>query len=293
MSARTLVTRTGLLGLLREVRYTLSQLSAEPVASPHVAAFQQLRDEWKTVLLEEVDLLESLSAAQAAVDKADDGLDDASGRTWRAVEDFTGGNPKHPLLAHLFKGRSLGRFKRPILGGQLEAMRDWASPLAKTGAPALVTLAADLPALIAAADDAVDLQKAAAQKNREFRDVGARKQFVDRLNAKRKEVYGALAKLPFEHPSLGADFPERFFRVEPTSAEEEETIDEVKAAIADLEAEVAQRKAQLAAMEAEAVAAAKADADKKGKEQALLELKAQQAELAKKAAELEAQLGKK
>jgi hypothetical protein len=293
MSARTLANRTGLLVLLREIRYTLSQVTAEPLATPHVGPFQQLRDEWKTVLLEEVDILEALSAAQAAVDKADDGLDDFAGRTWRAVEDFTGGNPKHPLQVHLFKGKPLGKFRRPNLGGQLEAMRDWTSPLSNSGAPALVALAADLPALIVAADKAVDLQKAAAQKNREFRDVGARKQLVDKVNARRKETYGALAKLPFEHPSLAADFADRFFRVEPAVDDEEETIEDVKAAVVDLEAELSQRKAQLATMEAEAAAAAKADAEKKVKELALEELEAQQAELAKKAAELKAQLGKK
>jgi hypothetical protein len=283
MSARTLANRTGLLVLLREIRYTLSQVTAEPLATPHVGPFQQLRDEWKTVLLEEVDILEALSAAQAAVDKADDGLDDFAGRTWRAVEDFTGGNPKHPLQVHLFKGKPLGKFRRPNLGGQLS----------NSGAPPLVALAADLPALIVAADKAVDLQKAAAQKNREFRDVGARKQLVDKVNARRKETYGALAKLPFEHPSLAADFADRFFRVEPAVDDEEETIEDVKAAVVDLEAELSQRKAQLATMEAEAAAAAKADAEKKVKELALEELEAQQAELAKKAAELKAQLGKK
>ena len=278
--------------MLREIRYTLSQIAAEPLAAPHVAGFQALRDEWKTILLQEVDILEGMAAAQAAVDKADDALDDFAGRASRAVEDFTGSNPKHPLQIHLFKGKSLSKLKRPILAGQLEAMRDWTSPLQNSGAPALVALATELAPLIQAADNAVDLQKTATQKNREFRAVGARKQLVDKLNAKRKEVFGALAKLPFEHPSLAADFPDRFFRVEPTT-DEDETLEEVKAAIVDLETELTERKAQLAAMEAEAAAAAKADTEKKTKQQALEDLEAQQAELAKKAADLKAQLGKK
>ena len=279
--------------MLREIRYTLSQIAAEPLAAPHVAGFQALRDEWKTILLQEVDILEGMAAAQAAVDKADDALDDFAGRASRAVEDFTGSNPKHPLQIHLFKGKSLSKLKRPILAGQLEAMRDWTSPLQNTGAPALVAVAADLAPLLVAADKAVELQKTATQKNREFRDVGARKQHVDKVNAKRKEVFGALAKLPFEHPSLAPDFAERFFRVEPITPEEDATLEEVKSAILDLEAELTERKAQLAAMEAEAAAAAKADTEKKAKQQALEDLEAQQAELAKKAADLKAQVGKK
>lgn len=292
--ARTLAPRTGLLTLLRELRYTIAQLSAEPLAAPHLAAFQALREEWKTVLFEEIGILEQMATAQAAIDKADDDLDDFAGRTWRGVEDFTGGNPKHPLQVHLFKGKPLGKFRRPILGGQLEATRHWVSPLAGSGAAALVALANELPDLVAAADKAVEQQTAASQKNRAFRDVGMRRQFVDKLNATRKEAHGALAKLPFEKPNLASDFADRFFRSEPAAAEEEaETIEDVKAAIAELEAELAQRKAQLATMEAEAAAAAQAAADRKAKETALEELEAQQAALAKQAAEIKAQLGKK
>jgi len=293
MAARTIAYRTGLLLLIREIRYTLAQLAAEPLASAHVPAFQALRDECKTVLLQEVDLLEGLAAAQAAVDKADDNLDDFAGRTSRAVEDFTGSNPKHPLVAHLFKGKSLSKFKRPVLGGQLETMRGWGSPLTSTGAAPLLSLANELPALIAAADKAVALQDAATQKNREFRDLGARRALVDKLNAQRKETGGVLAKLPFQLPNLPPDFGDRFFRTEALASEEEETIEEVKASITDLEAQLADRKAQLATMEAQEAAAAKAAVERKAAEQSLEELEAQQAELAKKAAALKAQLGKK
>lgn len=292
--ARTLAPRTGLLTLLRELRYTLAQLTAEPLAAPHVPAFEALREEWKTVLLEEVSILEAMATAQAAIDKADDDLDDFAGRADRAVEDFTGGNEKHPLREHLFKGKSLGRFRRPILKGQLEAMRGWVSPLAGAGSPELTALANELPALLAAADKAVEQLTAATQKNRQFRDVGTRRQFVDKLNAARKGTHGALAKLPFQLPNLPSDFEDRFFRTESAPADDGvETIDDVRDSIKEMEAELAQKKATLAQMEADEAAAAQAAADRKAKELALEEVEAQRDALAKQAAELRAQLGKK
>lgn len=292
MPPRTLSPRTALLTLLREIRYTLAQLVAHPLTVAHAPTFQALRDEWKAVLSTELEILEERATAQAAIDRADDDLDDIAGRTSRGVDDFAGENEKHPLRMHLFKGKSLSKFRRPILGGQLAAMQGWVAPLADSGAPPLVAISGDLVPLLKAANQAVTLQTDSTSKNRQFRDVGQRKQFIDKLNAKRKEVYGMLAKLPFEHAHLPPNFAERFFRVESADDETEETIEDVKAAIAELEVELAQRKAQLSTLEAAAAAAAKAAADKKAKELALEELEAQQAELAKKAAALKAQLGK-
>ncbi len=293
MAARTLALRTGLLALLQELRYTLVLITNEPLAAAQVAAFQALRDEWKTVLLLDIDILELLASAQAAIDKADDNLDDFAGRVFRAVEDFTGQNPKHPLVGNLFKGKTQAKFKRPVLNAQLEAQRDWVTALPKVGSPTLAALATELVPLIEAADQALELQKTAQQKNREHRDIGARKQLVDKLNAARKEAYGALSKLPFEHPNLASDFADRFFRTDTLTENDEETMEDVKAAIAELETELLARKAQLAIMEAAAAALAKAEAEKKAKEDTLAGLEAQQAELAKKAAELKAQLNKK
>ena len=76
--------------------------------------------------------------------------------------------------------------------------------------------------------DPDDQRKAAQKKNRDFRDVGRRKQFIDKVNAKRQEASGALARLPFERPDLPADFVDGFFLSE-APRDEEPTIDEVKA----------------------------------------------------------------
>jgi len=292
MAARILRSRIALLSLLREIRYSLSRFISEPLAAAYVPVFQDLRSECKKVILAEIDILEEISDANAAVDKADQDLDDFAGRVSRAVEDYTGGNPAHPLRDHLFKGLSLSRFRRPVLGKQLGQMAAWGSPLANTKSPPLVALAAELDPLIIAGTAAAKLQDDSAKTNREFRDVGTRKQFIDKVNANRKESHGALAKLPFEKPGLPSDFADRFYRSEP-EADEEETMEDVKAAITELKTELAKREAELTKMEADAEAAAQADAARKAKEQSLAALEAQDAELREKIAAMKAELEKK
>src|SRR6185295_6405416 len=61
------------------------------------------------------------------------------------------------------------------------------------------------------ANAAVAARDNARQANREFRDVGERRRWVDRMNAARKEVYGTLAKLPHEGLGLPSDFADQFF----------------------------------------------------------------------------------
>lgn len=79
------------------------------------------------------------------------------------------------------------------------------------GVPALAALAPEAETHVAAGNAATLLRDNAQQANRTFRDVGERKQFIDKLNANRKEIHGALAKLPFEHPNLPTDFADGFF----------------------------------------------------------------------------------
>jgi hypothetical protein len=164
-------------------------------------------------------------------------------------------------------------------------MTDWSSTLATCGVPALAALAAEAETLYKLGKDASDLREKAQNDNRNFRDVGARKQFVDALNASRKEVSGALAKLPFQDPNLPQDFADHFFLNEPPR-DEEETLDDVKESIAALEVQLAEEKNRLAKMELEAAEAAKAAQEEQAKEDQAAALEAQAAELLKQAAAL-------
>jgi hypothetical protein len=291
MAARVLPYRIGLFTLLRELQYTSSQMSHEAPAAPYVPAFHALREEWMRVLHEEIGILDDLSSAQAAVNKADDGLDVFVRRVSRNVDEHTSGATRKQLRTALFKNKPLTKFQRPVLAGQLAATADWGETLAKCGVPALVALAAEVEPLVERGRRAEALLSRAQRRNRDFRDVGMRKQFIDKVNAERKEAYGGLSKLPFQNPALSADFAGGFFYSEPPR-EEEETIDEVKTSIEALEAELAGLRARLQQLEDEAAAAAQAEQERLANAQAADELEAKAAELLKQAAALKAKTGK-
>ncbi|MFT3764408.1 MAG: hypothetical protein QM820_02645 [Minicystis sp.] len=274
MSARTLSYRTGIFSLLREILYTLSQAGEEPKAAQFVPTFQKHRDEWQVVLLEEVSIIETLAKAQAGVDRADLRLDRFVRRVMRAVDDHTAGNTRKLLRDKLLKGKAESRFRAPVLGRQLEDMAHWGDTLAKCGVPALAALASE-------ANDhyqmgvAAEVLRAEAQKtNRNFRDVGARKQFIDTLNGSRKEVDGALAKMPFTDAVLPQDFNDGFFlRDAPRDEEEpEETVEDLEASVKAQENQLAETRARLSRKQqeiADAAAAEQAEKDKAAQAEAL------------------------
>src|SRR5262245_27641022 len=165
MTARTLSHRISLNSLLGEIRYTLSLLSAEPQAAAHVPIFKALSDEVRTVLLQELGILEALSDAQAAVDKSDQGIDRFAGRVYHIVEDMTGGNPNHPLKQNLFQGKSLSKYRRPVLRAQLTSMSQWDGTLEASENATLVSMVPELTTLIEAAKKAVAMQEDAVAEN--------------------------------------------------------------------------------------------------------------------------------
>ncbi|MDC3959504.1 hypothetical protein [Polyangium jinanense] len=291
MGVRVLGYRIGLFTLLRELQYTFSRAVQEPLAATYVPVFQELREQWKLILLEEIEILDALAHAQAAVDKADGGLDGFAGRVSRAVDDHTSGNTRKQLRTALLKNKPLGKFRRPVLGGQLQSMTDWSETLTKCGVPALVAMAPEADALVAAGQSAEELRKKAQGKNRDFRDIGARKQFIDKVNGARKESHGGLAKLPFQHATLTSSFADGFFYSEPPR-EEEETIDEVKTSIAELLAQLEERQAFLKKLEEEAENEAKAAAEQAAQAQTAEDLEAQAQALLAQAAALKAKLKK-
>jgi hypothetical protein len=287
MGLRSIGYGVGFFIVLREVLYSLSQMSHEPLALAYVPAYQALRDEWKLVLLEEISILDALSEAQAAVAKIDALLDSFSGRVSSAVNEYTDGKTRKQIRAALFKGKSLGKFRRPVLNSQLRAMGDWSDTLAKCGVPALIAMAEEAATLTAAGKGAEALRNSAQKRNRDFRDVGMRKQFIDKVNATRQESHGGLGKLPFLNPALPQNFAQTFFYSDPPR-DDEETIDEVKTSIEALEAELATRRADLAKLEEEAAIEARAAQEEAADELEADDLEAQGQALLKRAAEIKA-----
>ncbi|MEI7891575.1 MAG: hypothetical protein WCI05_00705 [Myxococcales bacterium] len=285
MSARTLTYRTGLLTLFRELLYTLAQMGEEPLAAAFIPTFQALREKWQKTLIEEIALLEALTKAQAAVDRADGALDRFVTRVSHVVDDHTAGSTRKQLRMALFKGKAISRFRRPVLGRQLMEMTEWASMLAKCGVAALSVLAPEAEVLHAAGRNAEALRAAAQRANREFRDLGTRKQLFDEINASRKEADGALAKLPFQNPALPQDFSDGFFYSQ-APRDEEETLEDVKGSIGELEAQLAERRALLKLMEDDAAAQKKTEEEQRTQTQKADDLEAQAQALLAQAAGL-------
>jgi hypothetical protein len=257
---RTIPYTIGVLSLLREVWYTVCQMREEPLASPHLQTFENLYQEAKNTLLpSELSVTEEVESSQVKVDRADGDLDRFAGRVSRAVDDIPDPNTRKQYKTNLFKGQPLSKFRRPVLGGQLLAQSGWAATLSQSNVPALVTLADEADPLVKKGQDASQSRTEAQQQNRQFRDVGARKQFIDKLNGARRLAAGSLAKLAHDSPALPNDYADRFWRTEP-AVDEEETLDDVKAAIADLKAKLAEREDQLKKMEADVAAAAQLEA---------------------------------
>jgi hypothetical protein len=296
MSIRTLHFRSALILLLKEIRYSLSLLAVHPLAAPHVSAFLPLREEWTTVQATELAHHEAISDAQAKVDAADYGLDDFAGRLSKAVLTITVDVRTHPLYFHFFGDKNLTDFRRPTLGEQYRVMTGWLESLEGSEHEALKAMAPELATLLAAADAAVKGKAAAKQQNKRFRDVGERKLFADKLNAVRKEVHGALAKLPHLHPGLPTNFASQFFRRETTDEdveEQEATLASVTERIAALEEELKQEKALLDDLKLQEAEAAKAEAAQEADKAALIAAQKELAEAAQKIETLKAKLGKK
>jgi hypothetical protein len=289
---RTISYTIGILSLLREIWYTVCQMREEPLASPHLQTFEDLYQEAKDTLLpSELSVTEEVESSQVKVDRADGDLDRFAGRVSRAVDDIPDPNTKKQYKTNLFKGQPLSKFRRPVLGGQLLAQSAWASTLAQSNVPALVALADEADPLVKKGQDAFQARTEAQQQNRQFRDVGARKQFIDKLNGARRLAAGALSKVAHGSPTLPNDYADRFWRTEP-AADEEESLDDVNAAIEELTAKLAEREDQRKKMEAAAAAAAQLEAERQAKERSLGSFLEQKATLDKQIADLQKALEK-
>ena len=256
--ARTLHRRTALPTQRGEIRYTLGQLRAHPLGAPHVAVFEGLRAECIEVHEADLCLLEDQADAQARVDVTDDKLNEMATRFSRALLTLTGNNRSSPTYRYYFGSKPLAAFKKRTLGGKLKEMAAWI-PSLPGAAPSLQAMGPELIAAVAAGQQAENAKEDVARQRRELRDIGPRRQLIDRLNAVRKEVHGALARLPHEHLHLPTNFADQFFRRDHSRPEREddsgvETVESARAHLEALRADVVATEERIAELLAEAEA---------------------------------------
>jgi hypothetical protein len=291
MSARLLSPRSSLLALIGDIRYTLSRLKADPHAAAHVAAFEELRDEWKSAQAQEILNQEELSDAQAALDLADVNIDAFGSRVSKTLLTLVKDDRNHPLYLHFFGAKALSVFLRPKLGIELQAMRPWLVSFETSPHPALQAMAPELGMLIVAADKAITARDEVKAKIRTFYDMGQRRLLFDKCNGLRKSTHGALAKLALTTVGLPSDYADGFFRndasEDPSPAP---TVESVKVTITDLETKLTAAKALLARLEEAAAEELRLAAEQLSHEQQLVGIRRQQEELEKAAKELESKL---
>lgn len=286
----------------------LPALAATTRATRHAASLAPLRIITSTTRMQTVFTLISPGApptivAQARIDAANLELNRVASKVAAAILILTDNDMSSPLFKAYFGTHTTSEFKKPKGPAKAAAMAVWKESLERCPFPTLQALAPEVGAAVTEAQAAFKARDQAQSRMRMFRSVGERRQWVDRLNATRKETYGLLAKLPHEQLGLPSDFADQFFKTGPARAEEEEkepaeaeeeaeeeTVERLEARIVALRDELATVEAKLAAAAATAAAAKKAAEIRAAREAELAELRRVTQELARRQAALEALL---
>jgi hypothetical protein len=168
----------------------------------------------------------------------DDQLDAMVDRVDSAAQIVTNKNRQSALYKIFFGKMTPSSLKRPILGAELEAVREWPGHLTASGFPDLEQLAAPLSALIQKGDEITASRAATASAYRDFKVTGAASKLIDDANALRSKLAGSLDAMAHTD---GGILPDSFFRPAPSRAT-------TKATPASLNAEIAQLEEQLAGL---------------------------------------------
>jgi len=285
MAVRILSHLISLLALRSEITVTIDQLEAHPLTQGFVPAFQGVREDWGVVFNEELALNDKISSAKARIYTIDLKLNGYAGDVAKAVLSLTGDDRTHPLFIAYFESNTLGEFKKPILGSQLESMRGWIKELKGSDIATLAALGPKIEEAVNAADMLVKERDALEADLKFFRDTGSRRKLVEKVNGLRKKTHGELGKMPHDMLGLPTRFADQFFLHASGSKNEAPTIEsldqEIEALQEDLTAKLEMRKA----LEDEAKEVAEA-----AKRATLAELQKVADEAAKKAAEAQAKI---
>lgn len=225
--------------LQHERVYTFAQLQAQPFTQTLASAFMALETDRQQVVALENRLLEQQFLAAAMVDVAVLGLGLAVDHFLHALLVVVNNERQAALYQRFFDKYRPSELKRMVISEQLTIVRPWPRTLAELPQEVLHQHGLALEAAVAKADQAITAEAETERAVDDFREVGERKNFVDRFNALRKVTFGKLAEMVHMHPeyNLPRDFPEQFFLRErrprtPTIEGVQETIDRLERELA-------------------------------------------------------------
>ena len=264
--------------------FTLGHIRRCAHTTTLIAEVESFRPQITAAIAEERILREADMEASAGVHFVDRDLDDSA--------TFVAANVdlKSLLGQRLFGDVRPRDLRRPLLGGQLEKMKEWPDALGSCEKELLVAHVPLLSQRVNAGQTASDEKKHTTQKLADFRAVGTRVKLNEAFNAWRKSLYGKLGDIQHANPELGSGWAESFFMHD---AADDPTVLELDRKIAAAEVDIERLKKQRDEMKAhdEASAAARAAALKKEKQAKLDALLKAQAELKAKAEALAAEIG--
>jgi hypothetical protein len=213
MKPRILAIDTPVNNMRQEIYHTLARLRAYPFLSPQVLMHEALLTDLLSLQFQEDTLDLELLEAEVRMITADEGIDHLCIAIASTVDAITSRDRKSPLYLRYFGDAPPSKLRRPVLGEQLAVMRTWVPSLtAQDSPPALRPYGDQLATLVTEADQAVQARSEAQRKRADF-VIGARKVFVDRLNAQRQVIHGQLAEVAHSRADLGlaSDFATPFF----------------------------------------------------------------------------------
>jgi hypothetical protein len=269
-----------LLTIREEIVYTLSRLTADSLGKTWAPDFEKLRDDWKTVHEKELSLTDALTSGGAVVDGADDALDPMVDRLSDLLLDRTHRRRDDDLYRRYFGTQRPSDIKRPVLGRELELLnKTWVPSLFSSPDSELSAFGKALSVPVGVAVKAQIDWTEARRVLTDFRLLGDRKAFIDRVNQVRQTVYGQLAALPHDHPDLHLpkSFGDRFFRHRAVADHTEASL---QAALAEHEQSAKEIKDQLDKLRAERLEEEqkKKDAERAGAEAKLADAQKQVAD---------------
>lgn len=269
MPVPMLAATTTVAQLRAHIVHTLSRLTVDPNGEPFRQRFKELREEWRTLQGEEIDLQDSKVDAGAVLIHRDLNLDAFTDKIDELIEEEEG------LRRLLFQGKTVSSFKRPTAASQLRAMETWGETLGSSHAPVEVqALAPEVIALVSAAKEAETNREAIKQRLKEFYAIGARKKFIEKLNFARAEVYHHFSKLLIDHPKLDRRYPYTFFlqRESEAARELEDELAQVREQIEEHQEQLGQLEARLVELVAQKEAQDREVAEEAARQERIAEL---------------------
>jgi hypothetical protein len=290
MKPRLLLNDTPVDELAEELYHTTAHLQAYPFLLPQTNQHEALIVDLNQLVQTETALMRALMHAEALILVVDGRIDVLASAIDGTIRVENGRDRKSLVHQRYFNNVQPSRFKRPVLGEQLEIMRDWVpSLIGPQSSPTLQGYGNQLSECVVEADGAVRAE-ADARRNLADHQLGGRKTFIGRLNAERQALYGQLAELPHSRPdlSLPPDFAFRFFLRD--SRQRKHTIPTLERDITRLQGRLQRAEAELARLIEEAAAETKhhEDAELADAEAELAALEQQRVEAAARIAELQA-----